>query len=306
MSATAAVHPDGPRSGPGTGPRAVKRAWRPRRARRPGATGGIGTSGWTALVLLGCVVLCALLAPVLAPQPPNAIDFSGAYQGPGGGHLLGTDATGRDLLSRLITGSRTALTGPFLVVAVSTLLGTALALAAVWFGGWFDQLVVRVVDAVFAFPGLLLAILATALFGSGLPAAIVALSVAYVPYIARIVRSAALRERNLPYVAALQVQGVHGLRIALGHILPNVSGLIVANATLAFGFALMDLAGLSFIGLGVQPPTSDWGAMVGTGMAGVLQGHPQEALLACALIVITVGAVNTLGDRLTERWEARS
>ncbi|MGW6413638.1 ABC transporter permease [Streptomyces sp. NPDC055055] len=275
-------------------------------ARRSPGTRGIGVSGWVALALLGCVVACALLAPAVSPQDPNAIDFSGAYQGASGTHPLGTDANGRDLLSRLVTGSRTALMGPFLVVVISTVLGTVLALAAVWFGGWFDQLVVRVVDAVFAFPGLLLAILATALFGSGLPAAVVALAIAYVPYIARIVRSAALRERNLPYIAALRVQGVPGLRIALRHILPNVSGLIVANATLAFGFALMDLAGLSFIGLGVQPPTADWGAMVGTGMAGVLQQHPQEALYAGALIVITVGAVNLLGDRLTERWEARS
>ncbi|MGW4823415.1 ABC transporter permease [Streptomyces sp. NPDC004227] len=291
MSATAAVRRIGAR-------KAGRRTTR--------GTGGIGVSGWVALALLGLVVCFAVLAPLLSPQAPNAVNLSGAYQSSSGAHLLGTDASGRDLLSRLVHGSRTALIGPFLVVVISTLLGTVLALAAVWFGGGFDQLVVRVVDAVFAFPGLLLAILATALFGSGLTAAVVALSIAYVPYIARIVRSAALRERNLPYIAALQVQGVHGLRIALGHILLNVGGLIVANATLAFGFALMDLAGLSFIGLGVQPPTSDWGAMVGTGMAGVLQQHPQEALFASALIVITVGAVNMLGDRLTERWEARS
>ncbi|WP_237693443.1 ABC transporter permease [Streptomyces sp. SID2888] len=271
-----------------------------RRTRTIGVTGGV------AIAVLGLVVCFAVLAPLLAPHDPNAVDLSGAYQGSSGTHVLGTDASGRDLLSRLIHGSRTALIGPFLVVAISTLLGTVLALAAVWFGGWFDQIVVRVVDAVFAFPGLLLAILATALFGSGLKAATAALSIAYVPYIARIVRSASLRERSLPYIAALRVQGVHGLRIALRHILPNVGGLIVANATLAFGFALMDFAGLSFIGLGVQPPTSDWGAMVGTGMAGVLQQHPQEALFASALIVVTVGAVNTLGDRLTERWEARS
>ncbi|MFJ5901842.1 ABC transporter permease [Streptomyces sp. NPDC093064] len=291
MSTTAAVRRIGARK---AGPRMTRR------------TRTIGVSGWVAIALLGLVVCFAVLASILAPHDPNAVDLSGAYQGSSSTHLLGTDASGRDLLSRLVHGSRTALIGPFLVVMISTLLGTILALAAVWFGGWFDQMVVRVVDAVFAFPGLLLAILATALFGSGLKAATAALSIAYVPYIARIVRSAALRERSLPYIAALQVQGVHGLRIALRHILPNVGGLIVANATLAFGFVLMDLAGLSFIGLGVQPPTSDWGAMVGTGMAGVLQQYPQEALFASALIVITVGAVNMLGDRLTERWEARS
>ncbi|MDQ4215216.1 ABC transporter permease [Microbacterium capsulatum] len=287
---------------------AVTAAGRPttrpaRRIRRPGS---ISASGWVSVGALAAIVLIALLAPVISPQDPNAVDLSGAYQGSSATHLLGTDASGRDLLSRLIAGSQTALIGPFLVVVLSTILGTALALTAVWFGGWFDQAVVRVIDAVFAFPGLLLAILATALFGSGLTAAVVALSIAYIPYIARIVRSAALRERSLPYIAALRVQGLYGWWISLRHILPNVSGLIVANATLAFGFALMDLAGLSFIGLGVQPPTADWGAMVGTGMAGVLQGQPQEALYASVLIVITVAAVNVLGDRLTERSEARA
>lgn len=267
---------------------------------------GIGASGKAGLAVIGILALAALLAPLLAPHDPNAVDLSGAYQGSSGSHLLGTDASGRDLLSRLIYGGRSALLGPLMVVLISTILGTSLALAAVWFGGWFDQVVVRFVDAVFAFPGLLIAILAAALFGSGLKAAVIALAIAYVPYIARIVRSAALRERSLPYVAALRVQGVHGLQINLRHILPNVSGLIVANATLAFGFALMDLAGLSFIGLGVQPPNADWGAMVGSGVTGVLQQQPQEALFASLLIVLTVGAVNTLGDRLNERWEARS
>lgn len=281
---------------------AATRAAAPARRR----IGAFPVSGWVAAGALAAVALIALLAPVISPQDPNAVDLSGAYQGSSGEHLLGTDASGRDLLSRIIIGSQTALLGPFLVVLLSTVLGTALALAAVWFGGWFDQAVVRVIDAVFAFPGLLLAILATALFGSGLTAAVVALSIAYIPYIARIVRSAALRERSLPYIAALRVQGLRGWWISARHILPNVSGLIVANATLAFGFALMDLAGLSFIGLGVQPPTADWGAMVGTGMAGVLQGQPQEALYASVLIVITVAAVNVLGDRLTERSEARA
>lgn len=277
-----------------------------RSARRLRRSGSLGASGRIAAGVLAVIFLLAVLGPLLAPADPNAVSLSEAYQDPSAEHLLGTDGNGRDLLARLLFGAQTALLGPLLVVLVSTVLGTALALAAVWFGGWFDQVSVRVMDAVFAFPGLLLAILATALFGAGLTAAIAALAIAYIPYIGRIVRSAALRERNLPYVAALRVQGVRGVLISLRHLLPNIAGLIVANATLAFGFALMDLAGLSFIGLGVQPPTADWGATVGTGMSGILQGHPDEALFASALIVITVAAVNVLGDRLTERSEARS
>jgi peptide/nickel transport system permease protein len=244
-----------------------------------------------------------VLGPPLLPLDPTSVDLGNAYAAPSLDHLLGTDASGRDLLSRLIAGGRTALIGPFLVIAVATILGTMLGLVAAWLGGWFDTGVVRVIDAIFAFPGLLLAILATALFGAGLPAAILALSIAYIPYIARIVRSAALRERSLPYVAALHVQGVRGLAINARHILPNIGGLIVANATVSFGWALIDLAALSFIGFGVQPPTPDWGAIVGGGMPGILLGKPAEALWASALIVLTVAAVNTLGDRLVERSE---
>lgn len=275
-----------------------------RRRRRTRA--GLGVSGWLAVGVLVFVFLLAVLGPLIAPADPNAVNLGQAYGAPSSAHLLGQDSNGRDLLSRLIIGARTALIGPVLVVVASTLAGTALALAAVWFGGWFDATVARVIDAVFAFPGLLLAILATALFGAGLEAAVVALAIAYTPYIARIVRSAAMRERAMPYVAALRVQGLRGVTICLRHILPNVITLIIANATVAFGFALIDLAGLSFIGLGVQAPTADWGAMVGAGVPGILQGYPQESLYASILIVATVGAANMLGDRLTARSEARA
>jgi peptide/nickel transport system permease protein len=285
------------------GPAAVRRGLF-RRRRRAGL--GLGPSGWIAVGVLVFVFLLAAVGPLLISTDPNAVDLAQAYGAPSAQHLLGQDANGRDLLTRLVVGSRTALVGPLLVVVASTLAGTALALAAAWFGGWFDAAVARVIDAVFAFPGLLLAILATALFGAGLSAAVVALAIAYTPYIARIVRSAALRERGMPYVAALQVQGLRGVTICLRHLLPNVATLIVANATIAFGFALIDLAGLSFIGLGVQAPTADWGAMVGAGVPGIMQRYPQESLYASVLIVATVAAANLLGDRLTARSEARA
>lgn len=267
---------------------------------------GIGLTGQISFWTLIAVALLAAVGPLFVPANPNAVDLEYAYYPPSPWYPLGADASGRDILSRLIVGSRTALLGPLAVVAMATFLGTLLGLVAVWFGGWVDAIAVRVIDAIFAFPGILVAILATALFGPGLQAATIALAIAYTPYIARIVRSAALRERNLPYVAALQVQGRHGFAISARHILPNVSGLIVANATLCFGLALIDLAALSFIGFGVQPPTADWGAMVGGGMSGILQGHPGEALSASLLIVVTVAAVNTLGDRLVQRSENRA
>ncbi|MEV4255201.1 ABC transporter permease [Spirillospora sp. NPDC049652] len=255
--------------------------------------------------VLAAVFLLALVGPLIAWTDPNAVALSEAYRAPSTAHLLGQDASGRDLLARLVAGARTSLAGPALIVVVSTVLGTAIALAAAWTGGWFDAVVARVCDALFAFPGLLLAILATALFGAGLPAAVIALSIAYTPYLARIVRSAALRERSLPYVAALRVQGLHGVTICLRHILPNITTLIVADAALAFGLALIDLAGLSFIGLGVQAPTADWGAMAGEGIPGMMQRYPQESVYAGLLIVATVAATNLLGDRLSARAEAR-
>ncbi|MDQ4503390.1 ABC transporter permease [Sinomonas sp. ASV322] len=277
-----------------------------RRTRRRPRGKHLSVLGWVAAVVLAVVALLAVFGPLLVTVDPNAVDLGNAFADPSAGHPLGQDASGRDLFSRLLSGARTSLVGPLLVVVVSTLLGTGLALAAVWVGGWFDTAVARVVDAVFAFPGLLLAILATSIFGTGLQAAIIALSISYTPYIARIVRGAALRERSLPYIAALRVQGLRGTAISLRHILPNIAGLIFANATLSFGFALIDLAALSFIGLGVQAPTADWGAMVGTGMAGIQQLEPQEALWASLLIVITVAAANSLGDELVKRSEARA
>ncbi|XAS68651.1 ABC transporter permease [Micrococcaceae bacterium Sec5.7] len=280
---------------------ARRRAWKGRVRGR-----GLSTLGWCSAAALTAVALLAALGPVLVVTDPNAVDLSGAFADPSSGHLLGQDASGRDLFSRLMSGARTSVVGPLLVVAISTTAGTALALAAVWIGGWFDTVVARTIDAVFAFPGLLLAILATAIFGAGLQGAVVALSISYTPYIARIARSAALRERSLPYVAALRVQGLRGTAISLRHILPNIAGLIWANATLSFGFALIDIASLSFIGLGVQAPTADWGAMVGSGMAGIMQQQPQEALWASLLIVITVAAANSLGDELIKRSEARA
>lgn len=273
---------------------------RPRLTRRLGSVGlgGVGTAALVTCVLLALIALCA---PLLAPQDPNSVDLAQAFAGSSGAHPLGADSSGRDLLSRLIIGSRTSLLGPLLVTSIATVIGTTLAILAAWWGGWVDAVISRVLDVLFSFPGLLLAVGAVAVFGRGLPAAVIALGIAYVPYHARVARGAALSERSLPYVSALHVQGFSGARICLGHVLPNIGPLVVAQATVAFGYAMIDLAAISFLGLGVQQPTADWGSMVAAGKPGILRGHPQESLLAGLCIVIAVAAFNVLGERLSDR-----
>ncbi|MFL5818739.1 MAG: ABC transporter permease [Conexibacter sp.] len=266
------------------------------RLRRRGARSGLIV--WLAVVTLGLLAFVALAAPLLAPHDPTTLDLSHALAGPSGAHPLGTDASGRDLLSRLMYGARSSLIGPLAVVLLATAASTALGVAAAWAGGWVDGVIARGLDVVFSFPGILLAILAVALFGRGLGAPIAALAIAYTPYIARVARAAALRERRQPYVAACELQGLSPLRICGRHLLPNIAPVLLAQASLAFGLAMVDMAAISFLGFGVQPPTADWGAMVGSGQSSLLKGFPQETLFAGALIAIAVVAVTVLGQRV--------
>jgi peptide/nickel transport system permease protein len=256
-----------------------------------------------AAVVVGLIVV-AVFGGRIAPQDPNAVNLEAIDAGPSWAHWFGADDLGRDLFSRVLVGARLSLGGPLIVDVSSIILGSALAILAVWFGGLLDSGLSRVVEAMFAFPGLLLAILAAALIGPGLTAPVVALVVAYTPYAARVVRSAALRERELPYIRALEVQGISGFRICTRHLLPNLSSLILTQATLSFGYALIDLAAVSYLGLGVAPPASDWGEMVSSGQSGILEGHPEQSLFAGGAIVLTVCALNVLGAQLSARGRA--
>lgn len=257
------------------------------------------------LVVIGLAVLVALFGSAIAPHDPNESDLNNAYLGPSPGHLLGFDGQGRDLFSRLLAGARTAILGPAAVVALSLVAGVVLAVVAAWRGGWLDSTISVAMDILFAFPGILLAVLAAAVFGPGLTAAALSLAVAYTPYVARVLRSAAVRERGREYIAAGEVQGLSAWTICARHLVPNVAPLIVAQGTLLFAYAMVDLAAVSFIGLGVQAPQSDWGVMVGTGQPGVLQGYPEESLAAGLSIVVVVVAVNLLGERLAQRHQER-
>jgi peptide/nickel transport system permease protein len=253
------------------------------------------------IVVLSAVVLTAIFAPFLAPYDPDAVDFTSFLAPPSAAHWLGTDALGRDLLSRLIYGGRTALIGPLLVVVVSTIIGILLGLWAGWRGGWIDAALSRIFDVLFAFPSLLIAIMAVALFGKGLVAPVIAMSIAYAPFVARLTRSLVAAERLRPYVSAYRVQGFGGAWIALRRVLPNVTPIVGAQSTLNFGYVLAELAGLSFLGLGVQAPTADWGAMINEAQSGVAAGQFLPAIAPAVAVVIVVVCVNIIGEELSDR-----
>ncbi len=278
-----------------TTPTMAMKVLRAPRARRSSTTFLIS------VVFLGVVTLAAIFAPLIAPYPPNQVDLLNIQAGPSPAHWLGTDALGRDTLSRMMFGARTALLAPLLVVIFSTIVGILLGLLAGWRGGWIDSVLGRIFDVIFAFPALLLAIMAVALFGKGLVAPVVAMSIAYAPFVARLTRSLIASERSRPYVAAYRVQGFGGGFIALRRVLPNVMPIVGAQSTLNFGYVLAELAALSFLGLGVQAPMADWGAMVNEAQSGLIGGYFLPALVPAVAIVLVVVAVNVIGEELSDR-----
>jgi peptide/nickel transport system permease protein len=275
-----------------------------RSARAVGLLRATGPAGIASAIVIAIATFVALFGPLLAPYPPNLPDLSLAWVGPTGGHLLGFDFQGRDVLSRLLAGAQTAMLGPLAVGIASMTAGTLIAVTAAWRRGVTDSVISSGLDILFAFPGILFAVLAAAVFGAGLATASIALSIAYMPYVARVLRGAALKERSQPYVAALEVQGASATSICLRHLVPNIAPLIVAQATILFGYAMVDLAAISFLGLGVQPPNPNWGVMISENQFGILQGYPLPALAAGVCIVTVVIAVNVLGERLFDQAQA--
>jgi peptide/nickel transport system permease protein len=197
-------------------------------------------------------------------------------------------------------GARLSLLAPLGVVVVATVAGVVLGLAAARGPGWLDTVLSRAMDVVFAFPGLLLAMLAVAVFGPGLVAPMAALAISYTPFVGRVVRSLALQEAGRPYVDSYSVMGFSRLAVTVRHILPNLVPVIAAQSALSFGYALVDLATLSFLGLGVRPPASDWGSMIAQSQPALLQGLPWGAVIPGLAVLLTVVAVNVLGDHLAD------
>ncbi len=253
------------------------------------------------IVILILLALGAALAPWVSPQGPTESDFMNTYGSMGYGTVLGTDGSGRDILSRLLHGGRISLVAPAIIVLLAGVLGTALGIASAVTGGIVDRVISRVLDIGFAFPGMLLAILAVTMFGAGVTPVVIALAIAYIPFIGRMVRNIAVNEMALPYVDALLNVGQSRWLLALRHVLPAVLPTAMAQITVSYGYAMVDLAAMSFLGMGVQPPTADWGLMVSEGQKGIIQGHWEESITAGILIVISVASVSLIGDRLADR-----
>lgn len=250
---------------------------------------------WTGAGTLLAIVLVALLADVLAPYDPIAIDASRRLLPPSLSHLLGTDELGRDILSRLIDGSRISLMVGVASVSLGCLPGIAVGLTSGYLGGRFDGVVSRVVDAMFAFPGILLAIALMAIVGPGVPSAIMAIAVITLPLATRVARSAMIAEMNEDYVEASKALGSSTRFIIFRAILPNLSGPLLVLLSLSLAQALLAEAALSFLGLGANPPTPDWGAMLATSRR-YLVVAPWYGIAPGVAIFVAVLGVNLLAE----------
>lgn len=265
-----------------------------RRKKLPMAAGGV--------ILL--LVLAAAFAPWIAPYKPAAPDYQHLLAGPSWAHPFGTDAYGRDIFSRVIWGGRISLTVGFVSVALGGFVGVVLGLIAGYVGGWVDSLIMRLADVLLAFPGILLAIGIVAVLGPGVTNVIYAVAVFSVPVFARLVRGSTLALKQTVYVQAARSIGVGPVRIMLRHILPGTLPGVIVYVSLRIGTAILTAAALSFIGLGAQPPSPEWGAMLAYGR-NYLGVADQLTIFPGLAIFITVLAFNLLGDGLRDALDQK-
>jgi ABC-type dipeptide/oligopeptide/nickel transport system permease subunit len=255
-----------------------------------------------AVMLLAVTV--ALLAPVVAPYNPLKQNLDRTLSRPDRVHLLGTDNVGRDVLSRVIFGTRVSLAAGFGSVVIAVLAGGLLGLLAGYAGGRVDGLVMRMMDAVLSFPPLVLALALGAVLGAGLTGVVIALAVVYTPTFARLMRGQVLTITAREYVDAARALGAPGWRIAWTHVLPNATAPIVVQASLSVAFAILAEASLSFLGLGIQPPAASWGSMINAGR-GYLQQAPWIVFGPGAALFITVVGLNFVGDAVRDALDPR-
>ena len=260
-----------------------------------------------AMVGLGCVVffvLLALFAPWIAPHDPLATSWSAVRQAPGAHYLFGTDEIGRDVLSRVIWGTRASLLAGLVSVCISLALGVPVGLAAGYLGGWVDALISRMTDAMLATPFLILAIALAAFLGPSLTNAMIAIGISATPIFVRLTRAQVLAVKVEDYVEAARAVGNSHLRIALRHILPNVVAPLIVQATLAIAAAVIAEASLSFLGLGQQPPAPSWGSMLNTAK-NYIDNAPWMSVWPGLSIFLLVLSFNLLGDGLRDAFDPR-
>ena len=260
------------------------------------------------MVVMAIFILMAVFAPLVAPYDPLQQDLAGKFATPSAAHPFGQDELGRDILSRVIYGARISLTAGLAAVAIATGIGTLIGVVAGFFGGWLDSLLMRFMDVILAFPSILLAIVIVTVLGPSLQNAMIAIGIVFVPQMARVVRSAVISVRERDYIEAERALGAGNAQIILSGVLPNSMAPLVVQATLTLATAILDVAALSFLGLGARPPTPEWGAMLTdafrSGFGVFLEG--QHAILFPGIaIALCVLAVNFIGDGLRDALDPR-
>ncbi len=255
-----------------------------------------------AIILL--LVFCAIFAEVISPYNPTAQDLAHMFETPSSAHWLGTDEFGRDILSRLIYGARVSLQVGFVAVGIALVLGGFLGAVSGYYGGRLDNAIMRVMDVLLSIPQTLLAIAIVAALGPSLMNLMIAVGISAVPTYARIVRGSVLSIRNMEFIEAARAVGSPDLRIILKHIIPNSMAPIIVQSTLGVASAILNAAGLSFIGLGIQPPNPEWGAMLSGGRQ-YIRDFPHMTLYPGLAIMFTILALNFLGDGLRDALDPK-
>lgn len=276
-------------------PRAWRVAWRKLRA-RPGAFWG--------MIILVLFVLVAVFAPVIAPMDPLEIS-SARRAAPSGQHWLGTDELGRDILSRLIYGARVSLRVGLVAIGIALTIGSVLGILAGYIGGWVDVVIMRLTDIMLAFPGILLAIAVVAILGPSLFNVMIAVGVESIPAYVRTARGSTLSVKELEYVTGARTIGGSWARIVFRHILPNVTAPLIVLATIGIAGSILSAAGLSYLGLGAQPPTPEWGAMLSNARSFVRDAWWIATFPGLAIMIVVL-ALNLFGDGLRDILDPRT
>ena len=271
-----------------------------RRSRLP-----VSISAAVGLVILAMLIVLWVWGAIAPPHNPLATDAASQLLPPGPGHLLGTDKFGRDVLSRVMAGTGVDLAIAFLVTGIAFTVGVLVGSLAAYNGGWLDDIVLRVVDMVLSFPAFVLALAITAVLGNSIRNVVIAIAVAYTPYFVRLARGEVLSARRSDYAENARAVGNPGWRVVFLHLLPNCVTPALVQASLTMGWSILDASGLSFLGLGIKPPTAEWGVEVSEGASNIVSGEWWTSVFPGLAITSAVLSFNLLGEAIQTRFSRR-